>query len=138
MPVSSSTENALLIMDVVDVPCHHKSSPGSGNTQISQDVIWQFLIVKMRIGVGVPKLFEVSLLVQFPGAAKQEGVGEFVMVAVIVGVLVSVGVSVMVDVGVSVDVDVFVGVGLSVGPSNCPGPQAERNGIITISAMTAI
>jgi hypothetical protein len=131
-------------MDIVDVPCHHKSSPGRGNTQISHDVILQLLTVKVRIGLDMPKLAKVSLLLHFPGAARQAGVGEAVRVAVGVGVLVSVGVGVRVAVGVrvgvdvTVGVDVFVGVGVSVGPNNCPGPQPERNEIDKISEMMAI
>jgi hypothetical protein len=35
-------------------------------------------------------------------------------------------------------VGVFVGVGVSVGPNNCPGPQAERNKIDKRSEMMAI
>lgn len=121
---------------MVDVPCHHKSSPGTGNIQISQDVIWQLLTVNVRIGLGTPKLSDVSLLCHFPDVAKQAGMGEAVMVAVAVGVLVSVGTSVRVGVGVRVDVGVFVGVGVSVGPNNCPGPQAVRNETDKTSKIT--
>ena len=83
----------------------------------------------------MPKLSEVSLLSHFPVAARQAGVGEIVLVGVVVGVGVSVGVDVFVGVGVSVGVDVFVGVGVRVGPNNCPGPQAERNELDKRSKM---
>ena len=53
------------------------------------------------------------------------GLGVGVFVGVIVGVDVGVGV------GVEVGVGVMVGVGVSVGPNNCPGPQPERNKLIT-------
>jgi hypothetical protein len=122
-------------MDMIDVPCHHKSSFGTGYIHISQDVILQLLTVNVRIGLGIPKLSDVSLLCHFPDVAKQVDV---VIVAVAVGVLVSVGVSVRVGVGVRVGVDVFVGVGVSVGPNNCPDPHAVRNETDKISEMTAI
>jgi len=125
-------------MDMTDVPCHHKSSPGAGYIQISQDVILQLLTVNVRIGLGAPKLSDVSLLCHFPDAAKQAGMGEAVTVAVAVGVFVSVGVSVRVGVEVRVGVDVFVGVGVSVGPNNCPGPHAVRNETDKTSKMTTI
>jgi hypothetical protein len=137
-PVFSAWANWLPVMSTTDVPVHGISSPGTGYTQISQDVIWQLLTVKVRNGPGMPKLSVVSLLFHFPGAARQAGVGEAVMVAVAVGVLVSVGVSVRVAVSVRVGVEVFVGVGVSVGPNNCPGPQAERNETDKISGMMAI
>jgi hypothetical protein len=119
------------------------SSPGTGNTQISQDMIAQLLTVNVRIGLGIPKLFDVSLLTHFPLATKQAGVadGGMVLVAMAVGVSVGVGVrvgvgvsvgvgvrvgvDVSVGVGVRVGVDVRVGVGVRVGPNNCPGSQAE-------------
>jgi len=85
----------------------------------------QFWTVKVRMGVELPKLSDVSLLLHLPFLARQAGVGVYVPVSVTVGVLVGVNVGVGVDVLVGVKVGVDVGV--SVGPNNCPGPQAERD-----------
>jgi hypothetical protein len=75
------------------------------------------VFVGVGVGVGVGVMVGVSV-----------GVGIGVMVGVSVGAGVGVAVGVLVGVGMGVGgmVGVFVGVGVTVGPNNCPGPQAER------------
>ena len=86
----------------------------------------QSLIVKVNIGIGMPKLSDDSALCQFPFDARQTGVGVMVLVGAGVAVGVKVGVGVRVGVGVNVGAGVSVGVGVNVGPKTCPGPQAVR------------